>query len=457
MLKKSLIAIALASVSTVATAGTVSLNDDTTFAAVTAADISVEGYAAASNKKLEAGNGLAADSLVTIKADTAYVANDVVLLTVENGTFDTTVTSPTVTTAATVAGAADGTAKASVLDYLNSTTLRLRLGDAIVKDGVIRVAGLKITPTSASDKDAVKLNSSVLSSNATIGTYDKGTAVTVAEFSQQFVVGTVTKFNGEVSTGKGRQEFTGSSNLADQVAAPISTTAALALALTATEVNYTLEASNLSFAADYDLAVNGGNADGKLSDAELKKAFVTPAAATQTLSMNAGYTALSIKDTASAGVDLTATVIGNAKGGAELTAPQGFNLTAKVKHSGGEFTAKGLDAASVGAWSLDGSSGDVKFMPFGSQYAQSVTVTNSGTVVGEITAEIFFNGSKFSKTLTATAAANSVTNISSEVAALAAENSVVGDARVRITVNAPNCNVNAVYYHKADADRVKTL
>lgn len=455
MLKKSLIAIALASVSTVATAGTVSLNHDTTFAALTAADISVEGYAAASNKKLEAGNGLAADSLVTIKADTAYVANDVVLLTVENGSFDTTVTSPTVSTSVTVAGVADGTPKASVLDYLNSTTLRLRLGDAIPEDGVIRIAGLKIIPASTADKDVVKLNSSVLSSNATIGTYDKGTAVTVAEFSQEFVLGTVVKFNGQVSTGKGRQEFTGTSNLEDQVKAPISKTPTLELALTATEVNYTLEASNLSFAADYDLTVNGGNADGKLSDAELKKAFATPAAATQTLSINEGYTALTIKDTAAAGLDLTATVIGNAKGGSVL-ASQGFALTAKVKHANGEFTVKGLDAAAVGGWSLDGSGGDIKFIPFGPQYAQSITVTNSGAVTGEITADIFFNGEKFTKTLSTVAAANSVTNISAEIAALAAENSVVGDARILITVNAPNCNVNAVFYHKGDGDRVKT-
>jgi len=455
MFKKTLVALALAGVSTVATAGTVSINDGS-FAALTAVNISVEGYAAASNKKLEAGNGFAAGTLVTIKADTAYVANDVVILTVENGTFDTTVTGLTVSTSATAAGAADGTAKASMLDYLNATTLRIRLGDAIVKDGVIRVEGLKITPSSAADKDEVKLNSSVLSSNATIGTYDKGTAVKVAEFSQQFVLGTVTRFDGEVSTGKGRQEFTGASNLADQVAAPISTIGSLELPLTPTEVNYTLSASNLSFAADYDLKVNGGNEDGKLSDAELKRAFVTPGAATQTLSINDGYTALSIKDTASAGVSLTATVIGNAKGGSELTAPQGFALTAKVKHAGGDFAVKGLDAAYVGAWTLDGSTGDVKFLPFGPQYAQSVTVTNSGTVSGEITAEIFFNGEKFTKTLTAKAAGNTVTNISTEIAKLASDNGVEGDARVRITINAPSCNVNAVYYHKADADRVKT-
>ncbi|URQ89962.1 hypothetical protein [Pseudoalteromonas sp. SCSIO 43101] len=461
MFKKTLVALALAGVSTTSLAGTVSLNNNSTpFAAVTAPDISVEGWSVATDKKIAAGNGFAANTMVTVKADTAYVANDVVIVTVEGGSFDTTVT-PSVSTAATVTGAADGTAKATFLDFSDATTLRIRLGDAVVKDGAIRIAGLKITPTSIADKALVKLNSSVLSSNSTIGTYDKGTAVTVAEFSQEYVPTVNVKLNGEVSTGKGRQEFTGTDNLKDQLKVTIAKTAGLTASIAATEVNYTLSASSLAFAADYDVKDNGGNADSKLSSTELAKAFVpTTADDTLTLSINEGYTELAVKNKPTGAIDpldLAFTVIGNAKSGSELTAPQSFALTGKVKHANGEFTVKGLDATSVGAWTLDGSTGDVKFLPFGPQYAQSVTVTNSGNVVGDITAEIFFNGQKYTKVLTAKAAANSVTNISAEIAALAAENSVVGDARVRITINAPSSNVNAVYYHKADGDRVKTL
>lgn len=458
MFKKSLMALALASLSTASLAGTVSLRD-AAFASVTAPDISVEGWAAAADKKIAAGNGWAAATIVSINADTSYVANDVVIVTVTNGVFDTTVT-PTVTTAATTAAAADAPAKATLLDFSDSTTLRLRLGDAVAKDAVIRIAGLKVTATSAAKDAEVKLASSVLSSNATIGTYDKGTAVKVAEFSQQFVPTINTKLNAQVSTGAGRQQFTGTDTLTDVLKVTIANDTGLNSAITATEVNYTLAATSLSFAMDYD-AKPAGDANGKLSSTELKKAFVPTSGVgiddTLTLSINEGYTALSVKNVPTGTIDaleLTTTVVGKDKAGSELVAPQSFALTGKVKHAGGEFTVAGLDAVSVGSWSLDGSTGDIKFLPFGPEYAQSVTVTNSGTVVGAITAEIFHDGKTYSKKLTATAAANAVTNISAELRAFAAENSVVGDARIRLTINAPSITANAIYYHIADADRV---
>lgn len=440
MLKKSLIAIALASVSTVATAGTITVP-------ATPAAYSVEGYALASaaDKKIT--------SAVTIKADVGYVANDVVVLTLSNGTFDTDATITVVT------------ADVSFLDYQTPTTVRLRLGNDIAKDGLIELTGVVYTAASAADEDEVKMSSYVISSNATIGTYDKGEEVAVAAFEQQYVAGTISKLDGEVSTGKGRQEFTGADNLKDSLSlavTPNGNTLELAItdAATTTEVTYVLSGSDLSFAADYDLKANGGNEDGKLSDAELKKAFTLTKPSKGTLSINEGYTELTIKEAttdATDGLALDVNVIGNDKDGSELAAPQNFNVKATIKSAEGEFTVKGLDEASAGAWSLDGSSGDIKFLPFAPVYAQSVTVTNSGTVVGEISVDIFFNGEKFSKTLDAEAAANSVTDISSEVRKFAEDSGVDGNARVRVTVNAPNCNVDAIYYHKADADRVKTF
>ncbi|PCC11821.1 hypothetical protein [Pseudoalteromonas sp. JB197] len=437
MLKKSLIAIALASVSTVATAGSITLP-------TAAVKYSVEGYALAS----AADKKIASD--VTITAGVGYVANDVVVLTLSNGTFDTDA-------AITVA-----TADVSFLDYQTPTTIRLRLGTDIPDTGTIELTGVKYTATSAADEDEVKISSYVISSNPTIGTYDKGDEVAVAAFEQQYVAGEVTKLSGEVSTGKGRQEFTGTDNLKDSLSVVVtpSATTPLELAIddtaSTTEITYVLSGSDLSFAADYDLKVNGGNEDGKLSSDELKKAFALTKPASGTLSINEGYTELTIKEATTAateGLALDVNVIGNAKGGSELTAPQSFTVTAKVKAAEGEFTVKGLDAAPAGAWSLDGSSGDVKFLPFGKQYAQGVAVTNSGTVVGEVTAEIWFKGEKFTGVV-GEAAANTVTDISQAVRKLASTNAVDGDARVRITVNAPNCSVNALYYHKADGDRL---
>ena len=97
-------------------------------------------------------------------------------------------------------------------------------------------------------------------------------------------------------------------------------------------------------------------------------------------------------------------------------------------------------------------------MPFGTEYAQSITVANKGTVEGAITVTLVANGNTYTKTLSAVAAAKSVTNISLEVAAFAAESGVTGNAYVNVVANAPagNIAVKGVYYHKASADRVLT-
>jgi len=97
-------------------------------------------------------------------------------------------------------------------------------------------------------------------------------------------------------------------------------------------------------------------------------------------------------------------------------------------------------------------------MPFGSEYAQSITVANRGSVEGAITVTLKAEGKTYTKELTQMAAANSVTNISLEVAAFAKESGITGNAHVNVVVNAPSSNigVKGVYYHKASADRVLT-
>jgi len=122
-----------------------------------------------------------------------------------------------------------------------------------------------------------------------------------------------------------------------------------------------------------------------------------------------------------------------------------------------KFTATDLDA---GTWVLNGAEDEVAFLPFGSDYAQSITVTNTGSKSGEITVELTYQGEVFTKVLTAEASANSVTNISLEVAAFAAESGITDNAAIKVVVNAPDNNnqikVKALYFHKPTADRVLT-
>ena len=122
-----------------------------------------------------------------------------------------------------------------------------------------------------------------------------------------------------------------------------------------------------------------------------------------------------------------------------------------------KFTATDLAA---GEWVLNGSEDTIAFLPFGSAYAQSVTVTNLSATTGEITIELTSGGETYTNVLTAQADAKSVTDISSEVAAFAAASGITGNTSIKVIVNAPDSNdeiqVKGVYYHKATQDRVLT-
>jgi len=139
---------------------------------------------------------------------------------------------------------------------------------------------------------------------------------------------------------------------------------------------------------------------------------------------------------------------------------QAFTLDATFDYDtdAGVKKSQAFSAKAAGSWVLNGSSDAIAFLPFGSEYAQSITVTNSGSVAGAVTVDLTADGTTYTTTLTAEAAAKSVTNISIEVADFAAESGITGNARVKVVVNAPSANiaVKGVYYHRASADRVLT-
>jgi hypothetical protein len=113
------------------------------------------------------------------------------------------------------------------------------------------------------------------------------------------------------------------------------------------------------------------------------------------------------------------------------------------------------DSLSAGAWTLNGDSAFIPFMPFNSAFAQSITVTNNGTVDGAITVDITANGETNTHLLTEVAVANGVTNITAGVKAAAATDGVTGNAAITVVTNSPSddITVSALYYSKADADR----
>jgi len=156
---------------------------------------------------------------------------------------------------------------------------------------------------------------------------------------------------------------------------------------------------------------------------------------------------------AAAAGDQTFTV---ATGGKVTLPAQSYTADVAVAYTNslgavGSDTTSGLNA---GKWTLNGDQTDIAFMPFGSQYANSITVTNMSALAGEITVTLTDGGKSVSAEV-GVAAAKSVTQIGKEVAALAAANGMT-QANVNVVVNATNTTVVGVYYSKADGDRVLT-
>ena len=135
-----------------------------------------------------------------------------------------------------------------------------------------------------------------------------------------------------------------------------------------------------------------------------------------------------------------------------------YSVDASVAYTKAAGTAGSVAVASglaAGSWTLDGSTRTLQFMPFGRAYANSITVTNTSAVAGNVTVTITGNGKTTAATVVGTAAAKSVTQVGPAVAALAAANGIT-EGYVSVTTNAANAEIVGVYYAKADGDRVLT-
>ncbi|PHS21107.1 MAG: hypothetical protein COA85_13410 [Robiginitomaculum sp.] len=436
MLKKSLIALAIAgaAISGITNAATL---------AVTGKTVSLEG-----NLNANLGNSIlaAADAnAVTITTGTAYIVNDLVTVTVSGAKYDKTIT-PTLVPAA-------GTTVYSFVDFSDDNTVRFRVTVADEASArVLTFAAWSLKTAGAVNKTDVKFASTAISTNSLIGSYDAAATDIAFSFKNQLST-TLTKLNGEVSTGNGRAEFTTNAN--QDVLTIANVDNAGVDALTIAKAVHVIT-GDFGWMIDYDATANSGNANGTLDVAELAVAITNAGCTSGVATMNSTLTSLTMTDTGviAASCAIKLNNVGNAAGGSAITAPQSFTVTSTYTNAGGQ--AINVAAGSAGAFTLDGSTTNIPFLPFGSDYAQSITVTNTGSVVGAITVDIYYMGTKYTKTLTATSAAKSVTDISTEIAAFAAASGVTGNAQVTVVVNAPGIVTKALYYHKPTQDRVLT-
>jgi len=421
--------------------------------------ISVEGSQSAATPKVTIvhgatdGNALDTDSIsaiITTASD--YIVNDVISITVTGGTVDTA--SVAILTEQTKANLIT----ASLIDIVGNV-IRFRVDTQITSGTAMYLNDVVVGISGATKATNISVSSTAISSSNAIGQYDASPAVKVADFANQTSAAFTNKFNGVIDVESKRASFaavtvvTGDvdedgaallSHIDDQDSLVITVTDAAGIQELGFDAgSLTVQAEDLSVYSSFDV-----NENGVLTGAELTgSAGVTSI----DLATNIITTAWAFGD-----LDAAYTVTLPKAPTDEILVEQSFLATITATEAG-VASATLTDVAS-GAWTLNGSTDDIAFLPFGADYKQSITVTNTGTVEGEITIDLTAEGTTYSTTLTAAAAAKSVTNISLEVAAFAAESGITGNARVNVVVNAPDANiaVKGVYYHKASADRVVT-
>jgi hypothetical protein len=405
-------------------------------------------------------------STIEVELNAQYSVGDIVTLSMSGASFDL-VNSAAIATYSTDLTSAPTMTLGLLSTDANTATFRITAasgnhGDAeTLKFSKITFTALKLSTATAKVAGTV---SAVFAAQTSTGiSIDAASTNTVAamkgvtQYLAKFTLA-ADKLNAEVKVGALRTNFgTGVYDDALKVTftdyAPLAGEAAVAALVGAAPTGTKVTLNG-------DFSFLDTNADGKITSADkIFPVFAQTAGTTATTIVAAAdlQSVSFVGPTAFTAAGLTITAANVA--GDTVIKDQKFTVDTEITYTpktGG--AVKAVASQSAGAWTLDGANQDIAFLPFGNEYAQSVTVSNSGTVEGAITVALSFEGTTFTKTLTAVAAKLSVTNISLEVAALAAESGITGNAQINVIVNAPaaSIDVKGVYYHKASQDRVLT-
>jgi hypothetical protein len=425
MFKKTLIAAAV-----VATTATFGAN------AATVTSASSDAY----NVEFAAIDGQVVAPTVTVTTGRDFNDGDIIQITFAGATVATLDQTTKKAYTPTIAGSAN-------IEFLefDGNSVKALVTDTIASGAAITFAGVQLDISAAADKGKVTVTS--LGKVDTVEgakTVDASTAAaTVATFSTQFSAKVLTKFDGVVDVNAARKKFDDASTTDTLI---VSTTNAAAADGSATDAVGT-------YVVHGDFTFLDVDGDGTL---EAKEGTITTDGGTGKLAADM----MSYTVTGAAASFATGTFGVTVTGAAGSVIPdQTFAIDADVAYKVG--TAAGakelVDAGAAGAWTLNGASVEVPFLPFGSQYSQSVTISNTSTQAGGVDLVVYANGEEHDFEGIATASAKGVTDISAAVRTAVA---TIGNGNyaIKIIVNAPSASVDvvAVYYHKTDGDRLRT-
>ncbi|AXQ99078.1 hypothetical protein D0511_03040 [Pseudoalteromonas piscicida] len=428
MFKKSLLALALAGVATSASAVQTTVTEKT---------IGVEGVAAAAKGlTLDAKN----DIKLTLGAE--YTAGDIIKITAAGGTFADTEEYTLV--ADETAGAQDDV----TFGLLNSTDSVLTFRVTNVEDNGAGTAGTKggvYSLTAGAGADAA-----VAFKVTSIANEGKVTLTSKAETAQGISIDTTkndtdtvflgaNQFKLEITEGKGTIDV---AEMRKKFADGTYSDASLAFTVTAVEAGAVTNDG-------YEVVITGDFAGVDKVTVGAKEATI----ATDKSSAKAVVDGAAL---ATGNVAVAFTLPADDAKKSALTA-QTFTADVNLIDADDKAVLALANDSAVATWKLNGDTEFVEIMPFTDAYSRYITVTNNGTVEGDISVELYFNGKMVAAKKVGTAGKHAVNNITAAVDALAKENEVTGVAGIRVTTNAPEANieVSALYYNKEVQDHVK--
>lgn len=449
MLKKSLIALAISSVSMVATAAVVEPAGSDIY-------VSKQGIVASGITAIDGTAAAAGDITVTLKSE--YKIDDIITFTLTGGKLEST-TAPV--TVATVLGG--GTMTLGLLDKTDDK-LVFRVTDLVLGTnnttigGTLTLTGLVFTNASIIESGAVSVTYSAATANGIVLDRDDKGSNTAKLFTvaDEYAAKVAEKFDAVIDVNTKRLSFVdpadSSKNVViDQIALSTlvqtkdgdTTIAAFQQAAKTPVVNYKVF-------GDFSFLDTDSTKDGIQVDA----AKITLGNAT------AKYFADHIELKATAAltpVTMQLNVSGDVATASDVAiAAQSFKATSTVDFESAAGAVKGqvtlLNNSSAGEWTLNGALVHVPFMPFRDGYSPIVNVSNTSTQDGDIEVVVYAADNAWvapkSYTLSVPAKAQAQTNITTALR----NAGIKGDVAFDIIVNAPkdDIQVSALYYNAGD-------
>lgn len=441
MFKKTLLAAAIAGVSSSALAVdiTTAAGDDGDGNPV-AVSYSAQGVAAISDNQLDTD---AAAVVFTLGA--SYAENDVIRVSVDGATIDTTNSAP-VLTAAAGAGAAT-TASVGFLSFDGDEMIFrvTSIPDQLGTDNTLTLSGLVLEADSASDSISVEY---AAETNSGLPIDNTGTtSAEVISIDDQFAAEVTTAFDGVIDVAEQRVLFDDAGTSDDLVIGLTDNAGTQQLPVTANELVHTIYGNFSGLVDD-----NG--------DALTAAAFVTAAGGTDdtfTAEFAEDMQSVVLTQTVVGGaVDATATVTFDVDGGsgaaAEAIATQDF--TADIAVTDGADPAEtfaSFAGVDIGEWTLNGAEAYIPYMPYGKNVGQILYVTNNGSQTGDITVDIRDEAGNVTSNVNVGQAAPGITRIAGSVLTAVEEAtgkslsaaSGTGSEKVALTivVNAPSADI----------------